>query len=131
MGKPLRPSEEQAQQERAARLAKATRLLYVRAKGTDVEFTMPLVENLPISLRRKIHQATGKSIDALGIDAVHQAACLWWVSRLHGGEDVALADVEAEWDERCAGVGLSDLVTQFIDGDDLTGDDDEGHDPEA
>ena len=39
----------------------------------------------------------------------------WWVSRLAGGEDVTLAEVESGVDERCAGTSISSVQVEAID----------------
>lgn len=132
MAQAKRPSAEKAAEELELRLARAQRLMFTRVKGTDIEFTMPPFENLPISFRRKIITLTGKTFGDLGIDGVHQACCLWWASRVWGGEDVSLPEVEAEWDERTKGTRLMDIKTIWVDGTDVADpSQDEDASPEA
>lgn len=114
--KARRPSEVDAERERSERIARAQRMLHMRVEGTDVEFTLPTLENLPIAFRRRIKLLTGDALADLGVDPMHQACCLWWASRLLAGEDVSLAEAEEEWDERCKGTRLDNLVTSLVDG---------------
>lgn len=110
-----RPSEEQAERDLAARLARAQLVMQVTVKGTGISYEIPPVENLPISFRRKVKMLTGSTITDLGVDGLHQFCCLWWASRLLAGEDVSLGEVEEEWDERCAGTRMADIATAFVD----------------
>lgn len=132
-----RPSQEAADDALVERLARAQTVLRVTVGGgTDLTFDAPLFENLPIAFRRRVKLVTGQGISDLGIDRLHQMVCLWWVSRFYAGEDVSLADVEEEWDERCKGVRLGDITTEMVnlaakvDGV-LSGESDEDLDPEA
>lgn len=120
-----RPSEEQLEQETAARLARAQMLLHVRPQGTDVEFDVVPIENLPIAFRRRAAKIAGAPLPELAVDAVHGFAVMWWWTRLYGGEDVTLGEVEAEWDERCKGVRVANIDTEWIGGVNPLGEDDD------
>jgi len=110
----------------AERLARASKALKVTVPGTDVEpFAVPLA-NIPGSVRRRIRAETGKPLEAHTTDeaGLDTYVMLWWISRLVDGENVALAFAEAEWGDRCAGIRLGDLETEWVDVHD-------GTDPEA
>ena len=127
-----RPSEEQAEREQAERLARAQALLHVRVQGTDVEFDVVPIENLPISFRRKAARIAGRPLPDLAIDAVHGFAVMWWWTRLLGGEDVSLGEVEDEWDERCKGTKLANIETSWVGGvEPLSDEDTDEASPEA
>lgn len=120
-----RPSEEQLERETAARLARAQMLLHVRPQGTDVEFDAVLYENLPIAFRKRAAKIAGAPLPELAIDGVHGFAVMWWWTRLYGGEDVTLTEVELEWDERCKGVRLANIETEMVGGVTPLGEDDD------
>ena len=127
-----RPSQEQLERETAARLARAQMLLHVRVQGTDVEFDVVPIENLPISFRRKAARIAGAPLPELAVDGVHGYAVMWWWTRLLAGEDVSLGEVEAEWDERCKGVRLGNIETEWVGGvEPLSDEDDDEASPEG
>ncbi len=120
-----RPPEDQPAPAPAARLARAQMLLHVRVRGTDVEFDVVPIENLPIAFRRRAAKVAGAPLPELAVDAVHGFAVMWWWTRLYGGEDVTLGEVEAEWDERCKGVRVANIDTEWIGGVTPLGEDDD------
>lgn len=120
MAEAKRPSQEAQDQALAERLIRAETLMHITVEGTGIDFTIPPMENLPISFRRRILRMTGQAFGDLGIDALHQACCLWWASRLLAGEDITLPDAEAEWDELTKGTRLVEIKTEFVTGTDVT-----------
>ncbi len=98
------------------RLARAAQALKVTVPGTDVEPFAVALSNLPGPVRRRVRSETGRSIEGLSGDepGIDTYVLLWWVSRLVGGEDVALVFAEDEWSDRCAGIRIGDLETEWI-----------------
>lgn len=108
------------------RLIRANQALKVTVPGTDLEpFAVPLT-NIPGRVRKRVRAETNHSFETMtsGEVGIDTYVFLWWVSRIIDGETVplpnggalplSLAAVEDEWDERCAGIRLSDLDTELI-----------------
>lgn len=100
----------------ADRLARAAKALKVTVPGTDVEPFAVALANIPSSVRRRIRAETGKPLEAhtaedAGLDTY---VLLWWVSRLVDGENIALILADDEWSDRCAGIRVGDLETEWI-----------------
>ena len=112
--KARRPSEEEADEKRAERIARAQMVMEITVDGTDVSFTFPLWENLPIAFRRRFREET-KGRDE---EVAEEACCFWWGSRVLAGEDVTLDQVEEDWFERCKGARPGDIKHRVIGGDD-------------
>ena len=100
----------------AERLMRAAKALKVTVPGTDVEPFSVALANIPGPVRRRVRQETGKPLEThtqeeAGLDTY---VLLWWVSRLVAGEDIALILAEDEWSDRCAGMRVGDLETEWI-----------------
>jgi hypothetical protein len=105
------------------RLVRASALFVVTVDGTDVEFSLPM-DNMPNALLRRVRDETGHSLDWHRNNAgVETFALLWWLSRLVEGEGMeiggrsiplTLAQVDAEWSARCAGVAMRDINTKWV-----------------
>lgn len=110
------------------RLARASQALKVTVPGTDLEpFAVPLA-NLPGLVRRRVRAETGRSIEGLSAEepGIDIYVLFWWVSRLLAGEDIAFVVAEDDWGDRCAGIRLGDLETEWVT---LHDGSDEGADP--
>lgn len=125
MAQAKRPKKQKEDDARTLRLIRAQQLLKVTPQGTDVSFLFP-ANNIPMAIHRKVKSQTGKTIDALA-GGLHGFVVFWWVTRLIGGEDVTLPQVEADWDEQCAGTTLATSSTEWVTADALA----EDADPEA
>ncbi|MCP5157783.1 MAG: hypothetical protein H6983_26660 [Ectothiorhodospiraceae bacterium] len=114
MAKAKRPKQEAAENEVAARLSRAATVLEIHPIGTDLTFRFAAF-NVPIGVQRTLHaELRAEPVDLLG-RGLPGVVAAWWVSRLAGGEDVTLAEVESEWDERCAGTSISSVQVEAID----------------
>ena len=64
---------------------------------------------------RSEFQLTVEAILAAAEDAgLDTYVLLWWVSRLVDGENIALILADDEWSDRCAGIRVGDLETEWI-----------------
>lgn len=102
----------------AERLKRASQALKVTVPGTDVEPFAVCLSNIPGWVRRQVRKQAEFPIEDL-TNGTHRTGLdtyvmLWWISRIIDGELITLVAVEAEWDERCAGIRLGDLETEEI-----------------
>jgi hypothetical protein len=130
MAKAKSPKQDREEQAKIERLTRAQQVLKVHPLGTDLTFHYP-AHNVPMAVEREIIRLARKTRHELVTSSLHGFVCAWWVTRLIAGETVTLAEVEAEWDERCAGTTLSTVETEWITAPDPVGTADEDDSPEA
>jgi hypothetical protein len=130
MAKAKQPKQDREEKAKIERLTRAQQVLKVHPLGTDLTFYYP-AHNVPMSVEREIIRLARKTRQELVVSGLHGFVCAWWVTRLVAGEKVTLAEVENEWDERCAGTVLATVETEWITAPDPVGADPEDEAPEA